>query len=219
LDLQEIVLKAPIILGLIGSLFFIFNYKYFSTIGIIIGWFVVFTLSCESLGSYYAELKKNNLFIVHAYTLGTFVFFSLFFQRLFRSLKWDNIKNWHISLGIILIILNSIFIEKITTYNAYSKTAVQVFIILMCILAYSLMTTKKYPLNDQFSVKMFIAAILLNCSLTTMLYLFSNQIMAMDQSTQETIWLINVGANIVVQILYLIGFIKTVQLNKIRIIG
>lgn len=214
MDLQDIVLKLPLALGFIGSFYFLFHYKHFSLQGAIIGWFVVFTFACESLGAYYASLTKNNLFIVHIYTLGTFVVFSLFFQRLFRSLKVFFLKTWHIFLGIVLIVLNSIFIEPITEYNAYSKTVVQVFIILMCIYAYSLMTIKDYREKDKYAIRMFIAAILLSCSLTTTLYLFSNQIMHMEKDNQQTIWMVNVASNSVVQILYLIGLIKLIQLNK-----
>ncbi len=148
MELYEYLLLAPNILGAIGSIYFIFNYKYFSVLGRIIGWFVCFTFLCESIGNYYADLDINNLFVLHIYTLGAFFFGGLFFNKLFRLLKWNYLKGWYIIIGGLLILFNSIFIQDITTYNSYSKTSSQLIIIVLCIIAYVLMMIREYPLRD-----------------------------------------------------------------------
>ena len=210
MELQSIFLKLPAGLGIIGCIYFLLNHKHFSVLGFIMGCFVAFTLFCELLAIYYANLEENNLFIVHLYTLGAFTFCSLFFQRLFRRLKADFLKNEYLLIGILLIVLNSIFIQDLTTYNSYSKTISQLIIISLCILAYSLMTLKEYDFDDKESVKIFIAAILLSCSMSTILYLFSNQILHMSQATQEGIWMINVMTNSLIQLLFIFGFYKQI---------
>lgn len=214
MDFYDYFLKAPFYLGVIGGIYFFLNYKHFSNLARIIGWFVCFTFLCEYVGNYYADLGKNNLFGLHIYTLGAFIFCGLFFYRLFRLLKWNYFKRWYIVIGAALIVFNSMFIQDITTYNSYSKTTSQLIIILLCITAYALFMIKEYSLGDKESVKVFIAAILLSNAISISLYLFSTQIMQMDNSTQRDIWLINAFCNIAVQVLYIVGFFKSVQPEK-----
>lgn len=214
MELQDFILSLPSILGILGSIYFIYNYKNFSRLGYIIGWFLIFTVGCEIYASYMADLKKNNLPGLHLYTLGQFIFCSLFFYYLFRLLEWSYFKIQYIYLAIGLIIFNSIFIQNIYTYNSYSKTGVQLFIIILCFMGYFLLTVKTYKNWDNESIKILIAAILLSCVISLTLYLFSHQIMALEESVQKKIWMINVSGNILTQILYIFALIKMVNSKK-----
>lgn len=210
LNLQEVFLQAPTILGLIGCVYFLVFYPRFSFLGKIIGYFICFTAACELTGHLTADY--NNLYILHIYTLGAFLFSSFFFFYLFQILQWNYLKKEYIYLGGALIVLNTLLFQWIDVYNSYSKTSSQFIIIGLCILAYSLLTLRKYPYSDGAAIKVFIAAILISSTASISLYLFSHQIMAMEKETQRTIWMINAGTNIIVQILFLWGCFKIVQL-------
>jgi hypothetical protein len=214
LNIPNFLLELPAILGLIGGVLFLLFYSRFPPSGRIIGFFVCFTAICEIVGTLEIFYHSNNLYILHIYTLGAFLFCGFFFHHLFRLLGWYHLKISYIIIGAVLIILNTLLFQWIDVFNSYSKTISQLIIIGFCILAYSLLTLKGYHNNDQSAIKFFIAAILISSTASISLYLFSHQIMALPQNTQETIWLINVVANIVTQLLFLWGLGKMATSNS-----
>ena len=214
MNIQNLVLELPPLLGLLGSMFFVYKYKHFSSLGYIIGWFIVFTTVCEMYARYTVVMQGSNLIGLHIYTLGQFIFCSFFFYHLFKLLKWEYFKIWYIYIGIGLIIFNSVFIQKIEIFNSYSKTAVQFIFIILCFMGYFLLTLKEYDHWDKSAVKIIISAILLSSAASLTLYLFSNQIMTLEQSMQRKIWMINVGCNILVQVLYIYALAMMVIVKK-----
>lgn len=219
MDLELYLLRSPALVGIISGLLFLIYYKSFSIPVKIIGWYIIFTFSIELWGNYLASLGKNNLVCLHVFTLGQLIFSIYFFKTIFNVLNAHFIKNWHIGLLVTAVFLNSILIQPIDTYNSYSKTFTQFIIIILCVLAYQLFTIRTYQYEHKKTIKIFISALLLSCSASLTLYLFSEQIMQMNEEVQRKIWKVNVISNLVTQVLYLWGIVHVLTTKKKLQIG
>jgi hypothetical protein len=77
---------------------------------------------------------KNNMPVLHVYILLEFIIWSFFYRSILGPKAVLKRYFWQIlGAGIALIMLNTLFVQKIWTFSTYSKTLVQLFIIWMAI--------------------------------------------------------------------------------------
>jgi hypothetical protein len=97
----------------------------------IISYYLFFMMLMSSSAVRMANLGVNNMPITHLLVLGEFIFLSLFYKEMLKDHVFFK-KYFKIHLGVIgsLIILNSLYVENISTYNTNAKVLV-LFIIIM----------------------------------------------------------------------------------------
>jgi hypothetical protein len=89
-----------------------------------------FTLGIELAARVAAVLWQQNLPLLHLYTLGEFALFALFFRSIMAEKAWlRRYTPWVLGLGLGLILLNTLFLQGIFSFNSYAKTGVQVLLI------------------------------------------------------------------------------------------
>lgn len=94
-------------------------------------WFTLFLatgLLIQILAKVIWYMILNNLPLLHVYTLLEFVLLSLFYRALLQELKfryWTHL----IVIGAMLIMLNSIFLQPLTSFNSIAKTFTQLMYI------------------------------------------------------------------------------------------
>jgi hypothetical protein len=80
------------------------------------------------------HIYHNNMPLLHAYTLIEFVIWAFFYRLILGPKTILRRYFWQIlGVGMVLIVLNTIFLQNIWTFCTYSKTLVQLFIIWMAI--------------------------------------------------------------------------------------
>lgn len=154
----------------------------------------------------------NNLPLLHLYTLVEFVLFTLLYKRqeLFKS--WINSTFWIYLISIsVLIILNSIFLQSIFTYNSYAKALVQVLLI---VYAVGYMFKLKEPGVESPSLNLMNAAILLFYSGTLFVFMFGNILESEQYGT--LFWDLNVLLNLLFQVLILTSLWKASRIRKLQ---
>lgn len=90
---------------------------------------LLLSASCELVGTIYRKLYGNNLFVLHAFTLLEFTTVGFAFQSIYKQYKKNIPLTAFIIIGAILIVLNSIFLQDISTFNSYSYTFDSLFIL------------------------------------------------------------------------------------------
>jgi hypothetical protein len=151
----------------------------------------------------------NNLPLLHLYTLVEFILFALVYREIGLFNRWRKGFFPAFFFGVIcLVILNSLFLQEITSYNSYAKTLVQVCLIGFA-LAYLFEFREKTTEIAGFSYVN--SAVLLYYSASVFVFMFGN--ILLGNKYNGTFWLINSILNLVFQILNLIG-VWTVSKGK-----
>lgn len=154
----------------------------------------------------------NNLPLLHLYTLVEFVLFTLLYKRLELFKSWSISAFWTYLISIsVLIILNSIFLQSIYTYNSYAKALVQVLLI---VYAVGYMFKLKEPGVESGSLNLMNAAILLFYSGSLFVFMFGNVELAPE--FDRIFWDINVLLNLFFQVLMLISLWKASRIRKLQ---
>ncbi len=93
--------------------------------------YLVFNFVIEIAARFAAALFHQNLPLLHLYTLGEFLLFSLFYRQILdEQSPFRKFSRGIIFTGSVLILLNTLFVQNILEFNSYAKTLVQVMIIL-----------------------------------------------------------------------------------------
>ena len=142
-------------------------------------------------------LSLSVAYFLHLSNLVFFHFFAIFEILILGHFFFDYYKKVGITLpqNLILytlaglLLLNSVWIQPLNTYNSYGLTLVSISIILFSLYAFYLMLEHDHLEVFSGSVKWLIATIfLMHCS-SLMVVLFSNKILEMGKQTQLLIWL------------------------------
>ncbi len=181
---------------LIGAIFELYSYL------------LVFVITPENVTS------ANNLYLLHLFTLIEFIFIGLFFEKLFNLFNLNLATRTILVIGTVLIILNSIFLQPITVYNSFSRSAVQLLFMGCCFVGFYLFTQRAYEYKDRGAVKLILIALLLKYSGSLFLYLFSNQMAQLPEETQKNIWVINPSLNLLAQVIILVALIGLITSVK-----
>lgn len=205
--MKVFILNLAVGLAILLGLIFLFYRKKFTNTEKIFGYFLITNALFEIIAKVSNVIGfNNNLPGLHAYTLVKFIILCSFFGAVITELgnkfKW---KNFLIA-GSLLIILNSIFIQDIYSFNSYSSTLVELFVVLASI---SIFLLKLKPnLKIQIGLKpiiIFTTACFVKSCFSIMIYLYSTEIIKLAEELGVKIWLVNGIINITFSCLILIG--------------
>lgn len=177
--------------------------------------FLSFFLWCNLLVEvivFFLPKGMNNLPLLHLYTLLGFILISLIYQKMGLLGNWPN-KYFVLFLASIsgLLVLNSIFLESIYTYNSYAKTLVQLFLIGYAV---SYMFQLKESSPDTGALNLMNYAILIAYSGSLFIFMFGNVLLA--DEFDNLFWEINIILNLLFQILILISIWKACRARKLQ---
>ncbi len=212
----HILLSITVGVSMLTALVFIARSSRFTELVRRFGFYIVIGALFE-LYSYWLVFvrghKDNNLYLLHIFTLIEFVLIAWFFGKLFELFQLKLNSRLIISIGVVLIVLNSVFLQPLEVYNSFSRTAVQLCFLACCFVGFYLFTQRNYTFEDRGVVKSILIALLIKYSGSLFLYLFSNQIVDLPAQTQVKIWLINPSLNFLAQMIILVALIGFL-LNK-----
>lgn len=138
----------------------------------IISYYSFFILICSYLAYFLAKNGQNNLFITHLLALGEFIYLAFFYKFILIKNHFFQ-KRFKLFIGTIggLIILNTLFIQDLLTFNSYGKSLFQVVILALGFFYFYEKTLKDYNLPHQKSINLINSAILLYYSGSFLIFL------------------------------------------------
>lgn len=118
------------ILLLINIILYYFNFKFSKQISIWFNIFLILGLITQIISKILFINSYQNLPLLHIYTLLEFIFLSLFYKDIItKEFFLTKYFNAFIIIMSVLIILNSIFLQNLYTFNSNAKTLTQVIYI------------------------------------------------------------------------------------------
>ena len=93
--------------------------------------FLFFNLFIEIAARIASHVWRQNLPLLHIYTLGECLLLSIFYRHILDDESVFRKHFYWITGGtLILVVLNTVFLQKPTEFNSYAKTLVQILVIL-----------------------------------------------------------------------------------------
>lgn len=176
------------------------------------GFFEVVAMVSAKIG------ELNNLPGLHLYTVAQFVATTFFFKSCFKRLLININFNTILIIGTSLIILNSAFVQSIYSYNSYSKSAVELYIIAMSMVLFiSFIRDRKHDQKAMQASVSFLSAIFLQSSVGLIMYMYSNAILAMELKLGDKIWSLVPAVNLLTQIIIILGIWQIYIKKRVKI--
>ena len=177
-----------------------------------LAYFLCLGLFVELLTSILNPHIDNNLPILHAYTLLEFVLSALLYQKIGLFNRYSNKSFWiFIATISCLIVLNSIFLEKILTYNSFARSFIQALVISFSV-GYIFQLKKHSPESGALNV-MNAAMLLVNAG-SLFIFMFGNVLLKNEYS--NLFWDINTILNLIFQILIIISIWMASRTRKLQ---
>jgi len=173
--------------------------------------YLVFNFLIEIGARVASAVYAQNLPLLHLYTLGECLLFSLFYRQILddRSV-FKRFFNWILGVILSLVLLNTIFLQSIFEFNTYAKILVQVLIILYA-LDYAFRFAEREESNPQVgqALRLINAAVLIYyCG---SLFIFMSDHFAIRMGTAiQILWDINTVLNLIFQLVILVALWKVV---------
>lgn len=215
-NLLRIIYWLGLFVLALSCIFSLVNWqKQFSVVGFL-SFYLFLNLATEIIVYCLRGTGINNLPLLHLYTLGEFVIYSLMYLSFF---KLDN-KNKRLAglltfLVSILIILNSVFVQSIWGFNSYAKTLVQCVIIIYSLSYFFLNYMNKIKNGIIRKVRLFInATILIYYSGSLFVFMFSDYFLRVLGGTPRELWIINISLNFLFQVAILVTVWKVFNNRK-----
>lgn len=178
--------------------------------------FVVVASCSEMLGIAYSTRGMSNIFIYHFYTFLEFFFLTIFFYQEYRRCHKKMPLILILTIGSVLIICNTIFIQPLDTFNSYSATLVSVAVLGYCIYYFMLTIDISEESKLPKIIKWIVISIFLFHCVSIVVLLFSNMIMEMEDKFHMIIWATRSVVILIIKLIILFQFVKL--LNHKRLI-
>lgn len=203
--LSQLAIAIPVIAALLG--FFI--WKKLQPAEKTFVWYLVINAFFEMVSYTTARIFENNLPGLHLYTLIQFIAITYFFKHSFASLNFK-IPATHLLLtGSILIVANSAFFQSIYTYNSFSKTMVDLYIVGLAFFFFIKVLQGFKGQHEEIQATLsFTTSLFIQAAITSILYLYSNRIMTMPKHYIDDLWRLRMLSNIFAALIMLFGVIQ-----------
>jgi len=156
-----------------------------------------------------AKNRINNLPLLHIYTLLEFMMLSLFYRTILKRVsfvqKYFGLVFWG---GIIVIVLNSLFLQNLTEFNSNAKTFSHITLLGLTLLFFM----DRMQINNleelDGGLNMINSGILFYLSGSLFIFMTSNILIEDNSQVHEILWIINAMLYLIFQIIILIGVWK-----------
>lgn len=183
MNLSLIVLFVSIIC----SVLVLIQYRALSDILKVFGIYFLISNCIEILALFLAENKISNLFLFHINTVIEFWFLVIFFYACDRKYGKPFPLIPVLLQGLIIIVANSIFVQKIDMFNSYSATLVNLVLLIFSFRFF--FVTMDVDVNKELKiVKLIVSCLLLVFGTSLVVLLFSNAMLSIATTYQLFIW-------------------------------
>ena len=171
--------------------------------------YLFFNLAIEIAARAASILWGQNLPLLHLYTVGECILLSLFYHKILdEESVFQRYFKWIVGITILLVVLNTIFLQSIFEFNSYGKTLVQLLIILFS-LDYAFRFSEQTNTNIQLSrsIRLINSAVLIYYCGSLFVFM-SSQFEIETRGALQILWDFNTVLNLFFQIVVFIGLWK-----------
>jgi hypothetical protein len=133
--LVSLLTKFPLV---VASLIAAKNYLRFPSELKVISWYVFVSVIVQFLSQYLAAQKINNLYLLHIFVPVSFVFFSVFYQKVFEHFIHRNVLWCILVVFVCLSTFNSVYWQDISSFNSYTLSLESALLIIYSLSLFAL---------------------------------------------------------------------------------
>lgn len=161
----------------------------------------------------------HNLFLLHFFVPVEFILLAHFYQSVLQNLINRKIIPVATILFVAFSIANTIFFQKISTFNSNALVAEDVIITTMSIATFIILLNRRSGLNKPplgQALSWINSGIFINFSTTLVLFYFSNYLIAhLSNSTFTYVaWLLNDAATVTMHCCFIVGVLKNIKSHE-----
>lgn len=154
----------------------------------------------EVISKIMADEGVENLFLFHVNAILEYSLLVLFFDSLLKSSGYRGIY-FMLFPGILAILINTLFIQKIDMFNSYSLTMISLATVLICIYYFILLSDMVLSLDKKIFQAIVVGSIFVIHSSSLVPLLFGNFLVTMEHNTQVIVWILRACIILVVKII------------------
>ncbi|WP_448700658.1 hypothetical protein ACFGVR_01540 [Mucilaginibacter sp. AW1-3] len=163
----------------------------------------------------------HNLFLLHFFVPVEFILLAHFYQSILQNLINRRIILTTTILFVIFSIVNTLFFQKISTFNSNALVTEDVIITTMSIATFIILLNRRSGLNKPpigQALSWINSGIFINFSTTLVLFYFSNYLIAhlSNNVFSYIAWLFNDAATVTMHCCFIVGILKNIKLNEQR---
>ncbi len=165
---------------------------------------------CIEIGARVAGMVyAQNLPLLHLYTFGECLLFSLFYRQILEeSSVFKRFFGWILGAVLTLVVLNTLFLQGIFEFNSYAKTLVQVLIIVYALdYAFRFSAQEDTDITTSKILRLINAAVLIYYCGSLFIFMSGQFEIQMGEAIR-ILWKINSLLNLIFQIMILIALWK-----------
>lgn len=162
--------------------------------------YLCFNLIVEIGSRVLGYLFRNNLPLLHVYTFGELLLWSLFYREILaRGTFLVRYFKWITGIALLAIVLNSLFVQGFLTFNSYAKTLAQVLIIFYAIsYAFNFLLDDSPDTPEKKGLRRVNTGVLVYYCGSLFIYMFSS--FRGDKADYRLLWDINILLNLFFQL-------------------
>jgi len=155
----------------------------------VITYYLVLSALTEILAALLAAVNKNNLPLLHIYTILQFVLIARFYGIVLAGFVPRNLIRYSAYFFIIFSILNSLFLQTIFTNNTYARTLESLLVITFSLtLFYRIISEMRIEKLEDSPVFWINTGFLIYFSSTIFLFVMSNFILPLNKTLNVYLW-------------------------------
>jgi len=163
--------------------------------------------SIELVSFSFADSGINNLVFFHLFTFMELGLIGVFFSLIFRRLKVSFDIMYLVYPFLVLVILNSVFVQSIDSFSTYSSTVVSIAIIIGCIFIFSRLLERDLG-RDSKAVRWILSGLFIYHMGSIVVSLNADLLMNVDSDVQIIIWIIRTFIILLSKVLFTIGLLQ-----------
>ena len=171
---------------------------------------LLFAAVLQAVAYYLWKNSKNNLYLLHFYTVEELVMLTVFYSYLLTGLLNKRIFIVIIALFIICAILNALYLQPLTTHNTYMRSLESLIIIIWTILYFYVRLGEDPDKQQKKDAGLLVinSGFLIYFTTSLLLFSLSNLIDAKNKEIRISLWSIHALVSIIMYILIAIGLWK-----------
>lgn len=206
-EIFSIGVNIVLILSGIICLFIIFSFLKANIIFKMLGFYFITSTIIDSIASGMAYYGENNLFILHFHTLFEFLILSIIYYKIIESISLKRFISVFSIIGIILIIINSSFIQSIEEFNSYASGFVSISILGYSMIYFFQLLNNPSTSREEITLKWIIISIFIFHNVNFIALLFSNNLLSISSQYFSIVFLIRLIIIIISKLIILTQYI------------
>ena len=184
----KIIILLTVSISAILAVLLIFRFPRLNKTLKVVGVYLIVSAAIDIVSTSMFFKQENNLKFLHLFTLFEIVIIGHLFKLVFAQLKSAFNPYYVIIPSTLFVLINTLFIQNIESYNSYSALMTSVVIMTFCIYFFLLILDFETQNQHFITLKWFVTCLFILHSISLIVMLFGNMFHDISVEAQSYVW-------------------------------